>query len=126
MKPEPKLITVFEVWGSRHWSTFNSEAEAWDYVNKGLDGTNDALDVYRVTSQSVVGPPIMNPFSRPPLMLHKAGFYWLLSERSSKRGVGQWFGGAWFLVNEIGPISESGLNRRGWVRGQFIGSEEVE
>jgi hypothetical protein len=51
------------------------------------------------------------------------GFYWLISERSMKRGIGQYFKGHWYLINEEGSVSSFELMRRGWRPSKFIGPE---
>lgn len=52
----------------------------------------------------------------------REGYYWLHAERSSARGVAQWLAGAWYCINEVGPISEAEMLRRGWEPVEFIGS----
>lgn len=51
------------------------------------------------------------------------GFYWLVTDYFSKRGVGQWFRGEWYLINEKGAVSDAELTRRGWTAGDYIGDE---
>lgn len=55
-------------------------------------------------------------------MLREDGFYWLVSERSSMRGVGQWFAGMWYLINEAAPVREEDLIARGWEPIAYIGT----
>lgn len=57
--------------------------------------------------------------------MYAEGYYWLTSERSSVRGVAQYLGGYWYLVNEEGPHTTAEVEQRGWNVGEFIGGANV-
>ncbi len=54
----------------------------------------------------------------------KNGYYWLTSERASKRSVCQYINDEWFLINEVGPVTLDEIIQRGWVLGKYIKKQD--
>ena len=49
-----------------------------------------------------------------PDYLNNNTYHWLVSERSSWPSVAEWIDGAWYCVNEVGPVTPEEMHRRGW------------
>ena len=58
--------------------------------------------------------------------MFEEGYYWLVSERASTRGIAQYLNNAWYLINVMGPVSLYNLQQYGWTISEFIGPANLQ